>query len=135
MDKNKETAAAGRFAYDGLDRIMHEKARLGILASLVARPEGLIFGELKELCSLTDGNLSRHIQVLEEAGLVEVWKGFQRRRPQTLCRLSPEGRQRFMAYLAELERVIRDAAQAGKNAPAEAPRGERNMSGEGWAPA
>ena len=100
---------AGRFAYDGLDRALHEKARLGVLTSLVAHPDGLKFGELRGLCSLTDGNLSRHLDVLREAGLVEVWKGFEHRRPQTLVRLTPDGRRRFIAYLEELERVVRDA--------------------------
>jgi DNA-binding transcriptional ArsR family regulator len=99
----------GRFAYEGLERVLHEKARLGIMTSLVTRPEGLLFGDLKRLCALTDGNLSRHLEVLREAGLVEVWKGFENRRPQTLCRLSPEGRERFVAYLEQLEQVIRDA--------------------------
>ena len=99
----------GRFSYDGLDRAFHEKARLGILTSLVSHPDGLKFGELRALCTLTDGNLSRHLEVLREAGLVEVWKGFENRRPQTLCRLSPEGRERFVAYLEQLEQVIRDA--------------------------
>jgi DNA-binding transcriptional ArsR family regulator len=100
---------SGRFAYEGLDRVLHEKARLGIMTSLVTKPDGLLFGELKRLCSLTDGNLSRHLDVLREAGLVEIWKGFENRRPQTLCRLSAEGRQRFLAYLEELEHVVRDA--------------------------
>ena len=45
----------GRFAYDGLDRVLHEKARLGIVTSLASRPHGLVFTDLKELCSLTDG--------------------------------------------------------------------------------
>ena len=58
------------------------------MTSLVTRPEGLLFGDLKRFCALTDGNLSRHLEVLREAGLVEVWKGFENRRPQTLCRLS-----------------------------------------------
>ena len=107
--KQDERGQPGRFAYEGLDRVLHEKARLGIMTSLVTRPEGLLFGELKRLCALTDGNLSRHLDVLHDAGLVEVWKGFENRRPQTLCRLSPEGRQRFLAYLEELEQVIRDA--------------------------
>lgn len=107
--KRQGEAPSGRFAYEGLDRVLHEKARLGIMTSLVTRPEGLLFSELKRLCALTDGNLSRHLDVLREAGLVEVWKGFENRRPQTLCRLSPEGRQRFIAYLEELEHVIRDA--------------------------
>jgi len=48
-------------------------------------------------------------EVLRETGLVEVWKGFERRRPQTLVRLTPDGRRRFVAYLEELERVVRDA--------------------------
>src|SRR6266511_3914150 len=117
MSKKKTEASdeSGRFAYEGLDRVLHEKARLGIMTSLVTRPEGVLFTELKRLCALTDGNLSRHLDVLREAGLVEVWKGFENRRPQTLCRLSAEGRQRFVAYLEELEQVIRDAMpKAGK---------------------
>jgi DNA-binding MarR family transcriptional regulator len=113
--KIEKTEQPGRFAYEGLDRVLHEKARLGIMTSLVGRPEGLIFADLKRLCALTDGNLSRHLDVLREAGLVEIWKGFEHRRPQTLCRLTPEGRQRFVAYLEELEQVIRDAMpRAGK---------------------
>ena len=69
--RNKSNAAGdGRFAYEGLDRAIHEKARLGILTSLVAHPEGLLFNDLKELCSLTDGNLNRHLAVLEEERLI-----------------------------------------------------------------
>lgn len=118
----------GRYAYDKLDRLLHEKARLGILTSLLARREGLRFNELKELCALTDGNLSRHLQVLHEAGLIEVWKGFENRRPQTLCRLSSPGRKRFLAYLDALEQVLRDAARAdAESRPAAIP--------EGWVPA
>ena len=111
----------GRFAYDGLERIIHEKARLGILTSLVAHPKGLLFNDLKDLCSLTDGNLSRHLQVLHEAGLVEVWKGFQKNRPQTLCRLTDEGRRRFLDYINVLENVVADALAAAKAVEASAP--------------
>src|SRR3990172_7146137 len=93
-----EDANRGRFAYDGLDRLLHEKARLGIMTSLVTRPEGLRFSELKQLCALTDGDLSRHLDVLRDARLGEVWKGYDNRRPQTLCRLTPEGRARFVEY-------------------------------------
>ena len=75
---------AGRFAYDGLDRVIHEKARLSVLTSLVAHPKGLVFGDLKQMCGLTDGNLSRHLQVLEEAGLIEIVKGYDHNRPQTV---------------------------------------------------
>ncbi len=105
-------ANEGRFAYEGLDRVLHEKARLGILTSLATRPEGLLFGDLKRLCALTDGNLNRHLEVLQEAGLVEVWKRFEGRRPQTLVRLSAEGRRRFLDYLGELEKVLKDAKKA-----------------------
>ena len=105
----KPKPETGRYAYDGLDRVIHEKARLGILTSLLTHAGGLLFTDLKSLCALTDGNLSRHLDVLREAGLVEVWKGFENRRPQTLCRLSAEGRERFVAYLEQLEQVIRDA--------------------------
>lgn len=110
----------GRFAYEGLERILHEKARLGILTSLVTRPEGLLFGELKQLCGLTDGNLSRHLDVLHEARLVEMWKGFENKRPQTLCRLSRVGRERFLKYLGELERVVHDAQASAERKPAAA---------------
>jgi DNA-binding transcriptional ArsR family regulator len=112
----------GRFAYDGLDRIMHEKARLGVLTSLVAHPKGLAFGDLKRLCGLTDGNLSRHLQVLNEAGLVDLAKGYDHNRPQTVCRITSVGRRRFLDYLAVLERVVRDAADAAQAAN-EAPAG------------
>jgi DNA-binding transcriptional ArsR family regulator len=121
---------SGRFAYEGLDRVLHEKARLGIMTSLVTRPEGVLFTELKRLCALTDGNLSRHLDVLREAGLVEVWKGFENRRPQTLCRLSAEGRQRFVAYLEELEQVIRDAMPKAAKRSAPLP-----SLPKGWQPA
>ena len=100
------------YAFDGLDRVMHEKARLGILSSLVAHPKGLAFGELKRLCALTDGNLSRHLQALEEAGCVRLEKTFEGKRPLTTCRLTPAGRTRFLDYLAVLERVVRQAAAA-----------------------
>ncbi len=105
-------ASTGRFAYDGLERVIHEKARLGIMASLAANPRGLLFNDLKELCSLTDGNLSRHLQVLSEAGYVEVWKGFQKNRPQTLCRITQDGQKRFLEYINVLENVVADALKA-----------------------
>ena len=113
----KTSAADAPFAYEGLDRVMHEKARLGLLTSLAAHPKGLAFGELKRLCGLTDGNLSRHLQILAEAGLVEIAKGYLANRPHTSCRLTRQGRQRFLDYLAVLEKVVRDAAQAAENAP------------------
>lgn len=110
--------AAAPFSYEGLDRLIHEKARLGVLTSLMAHPKGLPFGDLKQLCGLTDGNLSRHLQVLQEAGLVAIDKRFVRNRPLTTCRITSEGRRRFLDYLSVLERVVRDAAEASKAASA-----------------
>jgi DNA-binding MarR family transcriptional regulator len=109
MTPEKSSAGEGRYSYDGLDRVIHEKARLGILTSLLSRPEGIVFNDLKSLCSLTDGNLSRHLSMLEEAGLISIWKGNQGNRPQTLIRITDVGRAKFQEYLLELERVIRDA--------------------------
>ena len=108
----KSEAVSAPFSYDGLDRVIHEKARLGLLTSLMAHPKGLAFADLKQLCALTDGNLSRHLQVLQEAGLVEVIKGYEGNRPHTTCRLTRTGRRRFLDYLAVLERLVRDAARA-----------------------
>jgi DNA-binding transcriptional ArsR family regulator len=105
---------AGQFAYEGLDRVIHERARLGVLTSLVAHPKGLAFADLRRMCQLTDGNLSRHLQVLTEAGLVEASKSFEQNRPQTFCRITAEGRARYLDYLAVLEQVVRDAAAAVK---------------------
>jgi DNA-binding transcriptional ArsR family regulator len=102
----------GRFAYEGLDRVIHEKARLGLLISLVAHPKGLPFSELKRLCGLTDGNLSRHLAVLQEDGLVATDKRFEGNRPLTTCRITSSGRERFVDYLKVLERVVKDAEEA-----------------------
>jgi DNA-binding MarR family transcriptional regulator len=115
---SRKDPAAGRFAYEGLDRVIHEKARLGVLTSLMAHPKGLVFADLKRLCGLTDGNLSRHLQVLEEAGLVDIVKGYDDKRPQTICKITAIGRRRFLSYLAVLEQVVRDAAETAKDSPA-----------------
>ena len=109
-----KTADQAPFAYNGLDRVLHEKARLGILTSLAAHPKGLAFADLKQLCGLTDGNLSRHLQVLEEAGVVEISKTFDHKRPLTTCRMTRAGRKRFLDYIDVLERVVRDAAEAAR---------------------
>ncbi len=107
---DKSKSSTGRFAYEGLDRAIHEKARLGILTSLAAHPEGLLFNDLKELCTLTDGNLNRHLAVLEEAKLVSAQRAASRGRPQTVVAMTPAGRRRFQEYLNVLERVLADAA-------------------------
>lgn len=120
--------ASGRFAYHGLERIFHERARLSILTSLVAHQDGLTFNDLKDCCQLTDGNLSRHMQMLQEAGLVEIQKGQRQNRPQTVCRMTDAGRERFLEYIACLENVVADALQ-GERAP------ESDGPVKGWSPA
>jgi len=102
-----------RFAYRGLDRVIHERARLGVLTSLVAHPKGLVFASLKQLCGLTDGNLSRHLLVLEQAKLIDISKRTLLGRSQTVCRITGEGRRRFLAYLGVLEQVLHDASGRG----------------------
>ena len=111
---SSKNESVGRFAYDGLDRVIHEKARLSVLTSLIAHPKGLVFGDLKQMCGLTDGNLSRHLQVLEEAGLVDIEKGYDRNRPKTVVRITAQGRTRYLDYLTVLEQVVSDAAKAAK---------------------
>lgn len=101
-----------RFAYDGLDRVIHERARLSVLTSLVTHAKGVPFGELKQLCGLTDGNLNRHLTVLEEAKLVSASKGVEDGRPQTVYRVTALGRRRFIEYLTVLEQVVLDASTA-----------------------
>src|ERR1700728_4091924 len=111
-------ASEGRFAYEGLDRVIHERARLSVLTSLLTNPRGLTFGDLKQLCALTDGNLSRHLSVLEKAKMVEILKGHDRNRPQTVCRITANGRKRYLEYLSTLEQVVKDAAKGTKEEPA-----------------
>ena len=109
--KKRETKKAGpRFAYDGLDRVIHERARLGVLTALATHPKGLSFNEVKGFCALTDGNLNRHLQVLEEARLISITKDTDVTRRQTCCRLTALGRRRFLGYLAVLEQVLTDTA-------------------------
>jgi DNA-binding transcriptional ArsR family regulator len=125
MSKEKSSSDSGRFAYDGLDRVIHEKARLSILTSLVAHPKGLLFGALKDLCGLTDGNLSRHLQILQDADLVETTKYFEHNRPQTACKITANGRKKYIDYLSVLEQVVRDAGAGAKSEPAD--RMRRNL--------
>ena len=113
----------GRFAYEGLDRLIHEKARLGILTSLIrAAGAPLSFNDLKDRCALTDGNLSRHLNLLAEGGLVIVEKGNRNNRPLTTVLLTETGRAKFHDYLNTLETVLRDAIPAVETSGAGNPR-------------
>jgi DNA-binding HxlR family transcriptional regulator len=113
--KSKAPSTEGRFAYEGLDRVIHERARLSVLTSLITNPKGLTFNDLKQLCSLTDGNLSRHLQVLEKDEVIEITKGHDHNRPMTVCRITASGRRRYLEYLETLEQVVRDAAKASES--------------------
>jgi DNA-binding transcriptional ArsR family regulator len=109
-----------------LERAFHEKARLGIMTSLVTSPDGLSFSELKDLCTLSDGNLSRHLEVLRDAGFVGVQRVGGGRSARTTCVVTNLGRSAFFRYLAELERVIADAKDRSV-----AVRQSRNQSSPG----
>ena len=89
-----------------LDRVIHEKGRLGILSMLAASPE-LSFTELRDVLAMTDGNLTTHIRTLQQAGYLSVTKSFQNNRPLTTCSLTPAGRKAFGNYINLLEQIIR----------------------------
>ena len=90
---------------EGLDKVIHERARLGIVAALAAR-EALTFTELKDALNMTDGNLSVHARVLEEAGYLRVDKDFVGRKPRTQMKLTPKGRKAFEHYVEYLGRIL-----------------------------
>jgi len=91
---------------DTLDRLIHERLRLGIVSAL-AVTERLTFNDLKRLLQTTDGNLSVHARKLEDAGYVTCTKGFDGRRPRTEYRLSPAGRRELGRYVNHMEALIR----------------------------
>ena len=96
-----------------LDPLLHERGRLAIV-SVLAAVEGLPFTELRDQLEMTDGNLSVHLQKLEEKGYVAIDKRFVGRRPQTTCRLTRAGRDAFARYLNHLEAIVRQGrGQAG----------------------
>jgi len=100
---------AGRKAR-ALDRLIHERIRLGILSALAAR-EKLTFSDLKALLDTTDGNLSVHARKLEEAHYIACTKSFSGRVPKTEYRLTPTGRRALQRYLDHMEALIRVARE------------------------
>ena len=91
--------------FQKLDRIIHEKARMGIMALLAATPE-LTFTAIRDALKMTDGNLSVQIRTLQEAGYVAVTKSYRERRPCTTCSLTAGGRRAFAAYITTLSEII-----------------------------
>ena len=105
----KETPQRAAQAVPGaaldLDRLIHERLRLGIVSALAAN-DSLTFNELKKLLKTTDGNLSVHARKLEDAGYVGCSKSFDGRMPRTEYRLTAAGRRALEKYLAHLEAII-----------------------------
>ena len=95
-----------------LDRLIHERMRLGILSALAVN-ESLTFNDLKHALDTTDGNLSVHARKLEEAGYIVCEKAFVGRVPVTEYRLAPAGRRALEKYLAHMEAIISAARNAG----------------------
>jgi DNA-binding HxlR family transcriptional regulator len=94
-----------------LDRVIHERVRLGIVSALAVN-ESLTFNDLKRLMKVTDGNLSVHARKLEEAGYVQCTKSFEGRMPKTEYRLTKDGRAELERYLGHMEAIIRATRQA-----------------------
>ena len=90
----------------GLDRLIHERMRLGIVSALAAN-ESLTFGELKKLLDASDGNVSIHARKLEEAGYITCKKSFEGRVPRTDYSLTDIGRKALTKYLDHMEALIR----------------------------
>ena len=114
MRSRKPTRPA--FAYDALDSVIHERARLSLLTCLVTHPKGLAFADLKAMCALTDGNLSRHLQVLRTAKLIEITKDADHSRPHTFFAGQPMLRSMIWAPSSTLARAA--SASACASAPA-----------------
>jgi len=98
-------AVAGGEALPDLDRLIHERMRLGIVSALAAN-QSLTFNELKKLLKTTDGNLSVHARKLEEANYIACAKSFQGRMPKTEYRLTDSGRKALEKYLNHMEALI-----------------------------
>lgn len=88
-----------------LDRVIHEKGRLGIMSLLAASPD-VAFTDLRDALGMTDGNLTTHIRTLQEAGYLSVAKSFQNNRPLTTCSLTAQGKKAFADYINLLEQIV-----------------------------
>jgi len=93
-----------------LDKVLTQKARLGIMSVLMVMEE-TDFNYLKDQLKLTDGNLSTHLSLLEKEKYIRLRKIFSRRKPKTLCQITDKGRRAFMKYMDTLEKLIKDVSQ------------------------
>lgn len=94
-------------AYHKLDRVIHEKGRMAIMALLAASPQ-LSFTELRDALTMTDGNLSVHLRTLQEAGYLALTKTFHERKPLTTCALTSQGAKAFAQYINLLEKIVNE---------------------------
>lgn len=101
-----ENAAAKKLSPLELDRLIHERLRLGIVSALAAN-ESLTFNDLKKLLNTTDGNLSVHARKLEDAEYVACEKTFEGRVPRTEYRLTASGRRALEKYVSHMEAILR----------------------------
>jgi DNA-binding MarR family transcriptional regulator len=101
-----EIRSAASSRADALDRLIHERLRLGIVSALAVN-DSLSFSDLKKLMNTTDGNLSVHARKLEEAEYISCTKSFEGRMPKTQYRLTPAGRRALERYLDHMEALIR----------------------------
>ena len=108
-DSSGETPAAATSAVE-LDRLIHERLRLGIVSALAGNAS-LTFNELKEILKTTDGNLSVHARKLEDAEYIACEKSFEGRTPKTEFRLTDAGRRALERYLDHMESIIRTARE------------------------
>lgn len=93
-----------------LDRVIHEKGRLGIMSLLAASPE-VAFTDLRDALAMTDGNLTTHIRTLQEAGYLSVTKAYQNNRPLTTCSLTAQGKKAFADYINLLEQIVQQTRE------------------------
>ena len=108
-DGGRDEATPGMSAAE-LDRLIHERLRLGIVSALAGNAS-LTFNELKEILKTTDGNLSVHARKLEDAGYIACEKSFDGRTPKTVFRLTDDGRRALTRYLDHMESIIRTARE------------------------
>lgn len=102
----------------GLDETVHQRHRLGIL-TIAAEAGKVDFGYLRKTLDMTAGNLSRHVTILDEAGLIEVEKGYEGKRPRTWISISAAGRKALARELAALRSLVAGVERAAQGLPGE----------------
>ncbi len=105
-EKPRRSASAPEASAISLDRVIHERTRLGIISALAVN-DSMTFNDLKQLLGATDGNVSVHARKLEDAGYVACTKSFAGRIPKTEYRLTAAGRRALEKYLSHMEALIR----------------------------